>query len=856
MFDLQDFLDHPSHLKVDLCRKDDLLLIAAHFGISVSKQSLKREIKNHVVGKLIQIGVLGEPMAAGHAVLGEAVSPGVSVSDVKDHITPIRPPEGVPAMPVTLPRFDESSPHVSGSGAKLKVRLTRLHLEAEEKERVRKAEYDLRLQVKKLEIEAEKEIRLRQIELEAMKISSGQFQPSLSEKSGDVVTKHSFDVSRNIALVPAFRESEVDSYFNAFERVASALDWPKDMWPILLHCKLVGKAQEVVSALSLQESLDYSVLKEAILRAYELVPEAYRQRYRNHKKSSEQTFVEFAREKGNLFDKWCASSNVKDDFEALRQLVLLEDFKRALPEKLVVFLNEQKVSSLSKAAVLADEFVLTHKNVFGALHSQSHSDPLLTRLSHSDKPKPPLSPPRSCFYCHKRGHLIADCYALKKSTSSSQPKGMGLMQATCSDLPRQQEGINMDPCFKPFVSTGVVSLTDDTAVQCPVKILRDTGGSQSIVRDGVLPLTEASSCGSFVMIQGIGANLVSAPLHTIYLKSSLVTGMVKVAVLSALPIDGVDLILGNDLAGGKVTPVPELLDSPSMDDVPDKLMDDVLFPSCVVTRARSKKGEIDLSDSFLATDESSDGEERTKEVKQVVPPLTSIADPNPASRKDFIMAQRNDVTLSRCLSSVVLKEEARRKTTAYFLDNNLLMRRWSDGLETGGRDVYQVVVPTDYRNKVLSLAHDHPWSGHLGVNKTYNRILRHFFWPGLKADVVRFCKTCHKCQVAGKPNQVIRPAPLHPIPAIGEPFGRVTIDCVGPLPKTKMGNQFLLTIMCAATRFPEAIPLRKITAPVITKALVKFFTVFGLPTEIQSDQGTNFKSRTFARALSVLGSNT
>ncbi|XP_037615670.1 uncharacterized protein LOC119482245 [Sebastes umbrosus] len=141
----------------------------------------------------------------------------------------------------------------------------------------------------------------------------------------------------------------------------------------------------------------------------------------------------------------------------------------------------------------------------------------------------------------------------------------------------------------------------------------------------------------------------------------------------------------------------------------------------------------------------------------------------------------------------------------------------------------------------------------MGVTKTYNRVLRHFFWPGLKSDVVRYCRTCHVCQVSGKPNQVIAPAPLNPIPVMGEPFGKVIVDCVGPLPKTKSGNQFLVTIMCSSTRFPEAIPLRKITAPVVTKALVKFFTVFGLPREIQTDQGTNFKSRVFAQALKALG---
>lgn len=60
---------------------------------------------------------------------------------------------------------------------------------------------------------------------------------------------------------------------------------------------------------------------------------------------------------------------------------------------------------------------------------------------------------------------------------------------------------------------------------------------------------------------------------------------------------------------------------------------------------------------------------------------------------------------------------------------------------------------------------------------------------------------------------------------MGEPFEKVIVDCVGLLPKTKAGSQFLLTVMCASTRFPEAIPLQKITAPVVTKALIKFFSV-------------------------------
>ena len=164
--------------------------------------------------------------------------------------------------------------------------------------------------------------------MEAMRISAVQPHPSQA-----IGSKESFEVSKNIALVPTFRESEVDSYFSAFEKIATALDWHRDLWPILLQCKLVGKAQEVVLSLSLEESLQYDVLKGSIFRAYELVPEAYRQKFKNHKKSSGQTFVEFAREKGVLFNKWCVANDVKDSFESLRQLLLLEDLRGGYQRK-------------------------------------------------------------------------------------------------------------------------------------------------------------------------------------------------------------------------------------------------------------------------------------------------------------------------------------------------------------------------------------------------------------------------------------------------------------------------------------------------------------------------------------------
>ena len=76
--------------------------------------------------------------------------------------------------------------------------------------------------------------------------------------------------------------------------------------------------------------------------------------------------------------------------------------------------------------------------------------------------------------------------------------------------------------------------------------------------------------------------------------------------------------------------------------------------------------------------------------------------------------------------------------------------------------------------------------------------------------------------MVGKPNQVIPKVGIQPIPKFDEPFSRIIIDCVGPLQKTKSGNEYLLTIMCASTLFPEGIPLRNIKTKTIVKALLSF----------------------------------
>ena len=86
--------------------------------------------------------------------------------------------------------------------------------------------------------------------------------------------------------------------------------------------------------------------------------------------------------------------------------------------------------------------------------------------------------------------------------------------------------------------------------------------------------------------------------------------------------------------------------------------------------------------------------------------------------------------------------------------------------------------------------------------KTVKRLAEHFFWPKMKEDMKRYVNSCMACQMVIKPNQKMLKAPLVPIPSVGEPFQEVVMDIVGPLPRTRGGNEYLLTLMDRMSKYP------------------------------------------------------
>ena len=244
-FKLENFVAAPSMELLNLAKKTDLLNIADHYALtSVKPSMLKHEIKNILIKFLVDEEIL-DPSALSSILITQ--------TDLQLRELEIQ----------------------------RQIQLEKLKLEQEERIRVEQLEREERMQKEKLAMEKQK-LEMEEKEKERqynLRMKEIEMQDKVKTKPLDLGTH--FDVTKHIRLVPPFQEKEVDKYFLHFEKVAENLKWPREHWTLLLQSVVIGKAREIYTQLSLEQSSDYDKVKEVILKAYELVPEAYRQKFRN-----------------------------------------------------------------------------------------------------------------------------------------------------------------------------------------------------------------------------------------------------------------------------------------------------------------------------------------------------------------------------------------------------------------------------------------------------------------------------------------------------------------------------------------------------------------------------------------------
>lgn len=232
---------------------------------------------------------------------------------------------------------------------------------------------------------------------------------------------------------------------------------------------------------------------------------------------------------------------------------------------------------------------------------------------------------------------------------------------------------------------------------------------------------------------------------------------------------------------------------------------------------------------------------------------------------DIRSAQRADPDLAPLLCLLETKTEkpdwsqiasTSRVTKLYWaqweqlrMRDGILQKRWES--TSGLRADWLNVIPKSLRGATLTEAHGSVAAGHLGTKKTLQRLRERGYWVNMRRDVQEWCRVCDVCAAKKGPPQAPQ-APLQ-IVRVGAPMERVAVDVAGPFPVSSSGNRYIVVVIDYFTKWPEAFAVPNQEAATVARVLVdEFFSRFGLPNELHSDQGRNFESKLFQECCQLL----
>ena len=280
-------------------------------------------------------------------------------------------------------------------------------LQAEEKKRAdelddRRRADEIKVQMAK--IEAEKELTLREMELKAQDQASGSSATTPPPRNKD---------AKSLKL-PSFidEKDELDSYLLRFERYAENASWEKDTWAIKLSALLTGRAMDVYTRMSDADASDYDKLKKALLTRYNYTEDGYRKRFREATPETEETPDQFVIRLKNYLAKWLElSGSSPQNFDALVDLIVKEQFINACSEDLAMYLLERGPKDLVELTTWAQKYLIAHKEQLGK--SKATVQPRRVDQKKMTQSKPDSSQGRQrllqCYRCRGFGHRQSEC---------------------------------------------------------------------------------------------------------------------------------------------------------------------------------------------------------------------------------------------------------------------------------------------------------------------------------------------------------------------------------------------------------------------------------------------------------------
>lgn len=177
----------------------------------------------------------------------------------------------------------------------------------------------------------------------------------------------------------------------------------------------------------------------------------------------------------------------------------------------------------------------------------------------------------------------------------------------------------------------------------------------------------------------------------------------------------------------------------------------------------------------------------------------------------------------------------------------LLLRQWTRIVEKegvlyrqineSGEQVNQLILPASMKDMVLETLHNH--AGHQGVERTTALVRRRCYWPQIRKDILKWCKSCERCQLAKAPQPKVK-TPIRNLLA-KRPLEILAIDFT-MLERSSDGKENVLVMTDVFTKLTYAVAAKDQTASTVAKHLVQdWFFKYGVPKRIHSDQGRNFE---------------
>ena len=612
----------------------------------------------------------------------------------------------------------------------------------------------------------------------------------------------------SLKLTKLTLSDNIEAFMMTFERSMEAHEIERVKWLVLLAPQLTGKAQQAYAALSSEDSKNFTKVKEAIFKYYDINEETYRQRFRSSKVKEGESPTEIVTRLTDMAVRWLKEHDTR---AKVIDMVVMEQFITMLLEEIRVWVKEHKPETSMIAGKFAEDYQQARKT--------AEDDQV------GSKEKPPEGG-RRCLVCCKTGPFARECpnktHKLRSGSTDRQ-----LNSANREESSRQ-------PVLRCYTCDG----KGHTSKQCPSKalfcgnrnkprgavegtvlrqgvvngfmvddLLLDTGCSKTIVRRDLVG-EEQWLGGESTIIRCAHGDAIAYPLAAIELEIQGKSVLVNSAVSDTLPQS---VLVGTDVLGllemlqtsgtEKEEPLEKALVVMTKSRTRGQPTEETTEPGIVSDNVGSIITEFNFDDELFSQDKLTNPKltksqkrqpwhEHTKEqLRQKAGLGMSVA--------QFCELQESDPSL----------EKFRKGSGkgSCFKQNGLWYHKWTPK-PYRGYSVNQLLLPVQCRQKVLQLAHSIPLAGHMGRDRTLQRIQQRFYWPSLFHAVDSYCRSCPECQKVSTPRQ--HRVPLIPLPVMKEPFERITIDIVGPLPRSRKGYQYVLVICDYATRYPEAIPLR------------------------------------------------